>query len=368
MTIKNNKYRFLFAGGGTGGHLYPAIAVAQQIIKMIPEAEVLFVGTSDKIESRVVPKLGYKFKTIWISGFYRKLNVKNLLFPVKLIVSMLQSLWINIKFKPRVAIGSGAYVSGPAIWGASVMGAKILLLEQNSYPGISNRLLERKAEEIHITFKESEKYFREKGKLKLSGNPIRIDLQLVDKYEALKKFNLAQNKKTLLVLGGSLGARSLNKEFSKIVKRLVDENIQIIWQAGELYYDEYQNFNSGNVKVVPFIEDMSAAYSACDLLIARAGATTIAEVSLLGLPVIFVPSPNVAANHQFMNAEALKKANAAELIDDKNMSRDLFNSALSLINDDGKLNELKNNIKEFSNPEAAKLIAESAVKLAEKIY
>ncbi|MEK6552861.1 MAG: UDP-N-acetylglucosamine--N-acetylmuramyl-(pentapeptide) pyrophosphoryl-undecaprenol N-acetylglucosamine transferase, partial [Bacteroidota bacterium] len=194
-------YSFVFAGGGTGGHLYPALAVAQQIRLMKPESEILFVGAKHKIEERIVPEYGFNFKTIWISGFSRKLSLSNLLFPLKLFVSAIQSLMINFSFKPRVAVGSGGYVSGPVIWAASVLGSKVILLEQNSYPGVTNRMLEKKANEIHITFEESKKYFRDETKLKLSGNPIRINLKLDDKSEAKKKFGLNELKKVLLVIG-----------------------------------------------------------------------------------------------------------------------------------------------------------------------
>lgn len=364
---KSSIYRFIFAGGGTGGHLYPAIAVAEQIRLLKPESEILFVGTKDKIESRVVPKLGFNFRTIWISGFARKLTLKNILFPVKILVSMLQSLLINIKLKPRVAVGTGAYVSGPVLWGASVLGSKIMLLEQNSYPGVTNRMLEKKAEEIHISFEDSKKYFRETGKLILSGNPVRTDVKLIDKKSALEKFGLSADKKTLLILGGSLGAKSINEAVKNNIDLFLEKGIQIIWQTGSLYFEQYKAFNNGRIKVTAFIDDMASAYSACDLLAARAGATTIAEVAQLGLPVVFIPSKNVAANHQYKNAKSLVDENAAELIEDENLSGKFFAKVYELISNENRLNELKNNIKKFSKPDAAKIIAERAIKLAEEI-
>jgi len=361
----NNPYRFIFAGGGTGGHLYPAIAVAQQIKAMKPEAEILFVGTKDKIEARVVPANGFKFKTIWISGFSRKINLKNILFPVKVIVSAIQSLSINFGFKPRVAIGTGAYVSGPVIWGASALGAKVILLEQNSYPGVTNRLLEKRAEQIHLTFEDSKKYFRDESKLRITGNPVRINLKLIDKSQAKRSFELDSNKPALLVLGGSLGAGSLNKALMENMHKLNEKGIQIIWQTGAAYYEIYKNSASAMTKVFPFIEDMSAAFSACDLLLARSGATTIAEAANLGLPVVFVPSPNVAANHQYMNAKSLVDENAAVLIEDKNLNKELFKEISSLIFDVQKLEVLKNKIKKFENSRAAGIVAAEAIKLAE---
>jgi UDP-N-acetylglucosamine--N-acetylmuramyl-(pentapeptide) pyrophosphoryl-undecaprenol N-acetylglucosamine transferase len=358
-------YRFLFAGGGTGGHLYPALAVAQQIKLLKPESEILFVGTKKKIESRVVPQYGFNLRSIWVSGFTRKLTLENILFPLKVIVSMIQSLLIVMKFKPRVAIGSGAYVSGPSIWAASVFGSKIILLEQNSYPGITNRILEKRAEEIHITFDESKKYFRDQSKLKLTGNPVRVNLKKIDRVEALKQFDLATDKKTILILGGSGGAGSINDAIANSINELVENNIQVIWQTGELYYEGNKKYNNYSIKVLPFIDDMSAAFSACDLLIARAGATTITEVSYLGIPVIFVPSSNVAANHQYKNAKAISDESAAILIEDKNLKSRLVNTVIEVINNEEKLGEMKKNISAFAKPNAARVIAESAIKMAE---
>jgi len=360
-------YSFVFAGGGTGGHLYPALAVAQQIRLMKPESEILFVGAKNKIEEKIVPEFGFSFKSIWISGFSRKLTLSNLLFPIKLLVSAVQSFMINFSFKPRVAIGSGAYVSGPVIWAASILGSKIILLEQNSYPGVTNRILEKKAQEIHITFEDSRKYFRDESKLKLTGNPIRINLKLTDKSEAKKKFGLDESKKVLLVIGGSGGAQSINQAVAANIDQLVLNNIQVIWQTGQFYFEKYKNLTDNSIKIFPFITDMSEAYSAADIIIARSGATTIAEVSFLSLPVVFVPSANVAANHQYMNAKTLKVANAAELIEDKNLKDEFFPVVNELIFNEVRQEILKKNISAFAKPLAAKTIAESAIKFAEAI-
>jgi UDP-N-acetylglucosamine--N-acetylmuramyl-(pentapeptide) pyrophosphoryl-undecaprenol N-acetylglucosamine transferase len=367
MSSKDSRYRFLFAGGGTGGHLYPAIAVADQIKTMKPEAEILFVGTKNKIEGTVVPKLGYRFKSIWIKGFARKFNLENLLFPLKLFVSAIQSLLINISFKPKVAIGSGGYVSGPAIWGASIMGAKIILLEQNSYPGVTTRLLERKAQEIHISFEDSKKYLRNQNVLILTGNPVRKNLGSLNKKSALEKFGLTDSKKTLLILGGSLGAASLNKAIAENLEKLIKSGIQIIWQTGKIYFDSYRSLSDDHIKVLDFIEDMNAAYSACDLLIARSGATTIAEVLVLGIPSILVPSPNVAENHQYHNAKSLEEKEAAILIEDKNLNAKLVETVISTINDDLVLKTLSRNANKLAKPLAAETIAKSAIKFAETV-
>ncbi len=363
--MSKNIYNFIFAGGGTGGHLYPAVAVAEQIKIIKPEANILFVGTKNKIESRVIPQLGYKFKSIWISGFSRKLTLKNILFPIKLIVGMVQSFFINLIFKPTVAVGAGAYVSGPVIWMAKLFGSKVVLLEQNSFPGVTNRMLEKKADRIHISFEDSRKYFKNSSKLKLSGNPIRTLMQLKEKSESINSFKLDAKRKTLLVLGGSLGASSINNAIKQNLESLLNSNIQIIWQTGELYYNQYKHLENNYIKVFSFISEMDIAYSACDLVLARAGATTIAEVAYLGLPVLFVPSTNVAANHQYKNAKSLVDNNAALLINDSDIKGLLKDTLLKSIQDETLLLKLKTNIKKYSTPDAAKNIASEIIDMAE---
>jgi UDP-N-acetylglucosamine--N-acetylmuramyl-(pentapeptide) pyrophosphoryl-undecaprenol N-acetylglucosamine transferase len=360
-------YRFLFAGGGTGGHLYPAIAVADEIKRLKPESEILFVGTKSKIEGRVIPKLGYGFKSIWIKGFSRKFNLANLLFPFKLLVSLIQSLAISFKYKPKVAIGSGGYVAGPAIWGASVLGAKIILMESNSYPGITTRLLEKYADEVHITFEDSRKYLRRPDKIRLTGNPVRFELGKISKNEAINYFGLDESKITILVLGGSLGARSINEAMSTCVEELQKNNLQVIWQTGKNYYDNYKNINFSSVKILDFIDDMNKAYSACDLLVARAGATTIAELSVLGIPSILIPSPHVAENHQYYNAKSLADKNAAVMINDSELKEKLKIKIIEITSSKQLQSELSRNVKLNARPEAANEIAQSAIKYVTNI-
>jgi len=362
--MKNISYKYIFAAGGTGGHLYPAVAVAEHIRDAQPESKILFVGTKNKIESRVVPKLGFDFKTIWISGFSRKLTLKNLLFPIKLVVAIVQSIFINLNFRSNVAVGAGAYLSGPIVWLASLFGSKIVLLEQNSYPGVTNRMLENKADKIHLGFEDSKKYFKDQSKLFVSGNPVRTTLEVMDKEEALSKYSLLIQKKTLLILGGSLGAENINEAVKENLQALTKENIQIIWQTGELYFDRYKDLQNENVKVLKFIDDMSAAYSASNLVLARAGATTIAEVAYLGLPVIFVPSKNVAANHQFENAKSIVDNDAGLLIEDDELIYKMKDLVIKTINDVSKLKSLRTNMKKFSKPNAVKVIAEDIMELA----
>jgi UDP-N-acetylglucosamine--N-acetylmuramyl-(pentapeptide) pyrophosphoryl-undecaprenol N-acetylglucosamine transferase len=244
------------------------------------------------------------------------------------------------------------------------MGAKIILIEQNSYPGVTTRILERYANEVHLSFEDSKKYFKDKEKLFLTGNPVRGSLTLSNKEEALKSFGLSSTKKTLFILGGSLGAGSINKVIADSLEPLSKKNIQIIWQTGEIYFEKYKSFLSDNVKVMAFVEKMNLAYSACDLLLARAGATTLAEILTLGIPSILVPSPNVAENHQYFNAKSLSDKNAALLIEDKNLKNEFTGKVLSLILDENKLNELKKNSRQLSKPDAAEIIAKRAIKFA----
>lgn len=361
MKSISTQYRFLFAGGGTGGHLYPAVAVADEIKRLKPESEILFVGTKSKIEGRVVPKLGYGFKSIWIKGFSRKFTLSNILFPIKILVSLVQSLIISFKFKPKVAIGSGGYVAGPAIWGASVLGAKIILMESNSYPGVTTRLLERFADEVHISFEDSKKYLQKPDNSILSGNPVRKELGTSDKSGAKKYFGLDGDKFTILVLGGSLGAESINNTMSSVLEDLLKNNIQIIWQTGKNYYDKFKYFNFASVKILDFIDDMNKAYSACDLLVARAGATTIAELSVLGIPSILIPSPHVAENHQYYNAKSLADNSAAILLSDDELMKNFKNKILEVVSNNNLLRSLGENSKKLSRPNAASEIALRAI-------
>ncbi len=361
--MKDNRLHFLFAGGGTGGHLFPAIAVADKIKSMVPDAEILFIGSRSKIEGKIVPAAGYKFKSIWIKGFSRKFKLENFLFPLKLVVSMLQSLVINIMFRPVVAIGSGGYVSGPPIYGAWIMGAKIILLEQNSYPGITTRMLENKAREIFISFEDSKKYFRNKKKLFLTGNPIRNYSSALSKEDALKTFGLSSGKKTILILGGSLGAGTINKAVANSLKNMLQKNIQIIWQTGDVYFKQYKYFSSDKVIVKSFIDNINEAYIASDIVVARAGATTIAELTAFGIPSILIPSPNVAENHQYFNAKSLSEQNAAILLDNKDVDCKLIETINALLFDEKKRLEIAENARLLGKPEATEIIAKRAIRM-----
>ena len=321
----------------------------------------MFVGSKSKIEGRVVPKSGFAFSPIWIKGFSRKFTLDNILFPLKLVVSLIQSLIINMRFKPIVAIGSGGYVAGPAIWGSSVMGAKIILLEQNSYPGVTTKLLEKYASEIHLGFEDSAKYFKNKDILNFTGNPVRESLVRISRDNANKHFNLNSLLKTIFILGGSLGAGSINTAVEKFLNDYHPKDINIIWQTGKNYYARYKQYNSDNVIVKDFIDDMNLAYSACDLLVSRAGATTIAEILVLGIAAILIPSPNVAENHQYFNAKSLSDRKAAILIEDKNLGEVFGTEVVQILNDEIRLSEISNNAANLGRINAAEIIAEHAI-------
>lgn len=365
MITSNVKYRFIFACGGTGGHLFPAIAVADALRKRIPECEILFVGTRKKLESTHVPRAGYNFKSIWISGFSRKVSLKNLLIPAKIFVSIIQSLLIVLKFKPTVAIGTGAYVAAPMIWSAALLGTKIILLEANSFPGLTNRILQKKADEIHVTFEGSKKYFNQTKNIFVTGNPIRFSNSIPEKSTAVNSFGLKLNIFTILIIGGSLGAKIINEAVEKNLDRILQLNVQLIWQTGKNYYESYKKYQSDRIKVLPFIEDISSAYSAADLLIARAGASTVTEAASFGKSVIFIPSDNVTDDHQYKNAKSLFDNDAAELIRDSEAVSMLYYKIYELINNQDRLKLFSKNIKKFSKPNAAEIIAERAMRLAE---
>jgi len=281
-------------------------------------------------------------------------------------VSLVQSVIINLKFRPSVAIGTGGYVAGPAIWGSSLVGAKIILIEQNSYPGVTTKLLQNHADEIHLSYEDSKKYFRNERKLYMTGNPVRENLIKIKKSDALQKFGLNPQKKTLLILGGSLGASSINSVVTSHLNRLTDLDIQVIWQTGIAYYEKHKALSSEKVRISAFIENMNDAYSACDLVLARAGATTIAEILFLGVPAILVPSPNVAENHQYYNAKSLADKGAALLLEDKNLNERFLGEIKSSLLDDSTLLEMSRIAKQLSKPEATSVIAKNAIRYAEQ--
>ena len=359
--------RIIFAGGGTGGHLFPALAIAEEVRLLRPAAEILFVGTRGKIESHVVPSAGYQFETIWISGFRRSLAPGNLLFPLKVAVSLIQSHSILRRFRPDAVVGTGGYVSGPVVYTAAVRGIPTLIHEQNSMPGATSRFLGKKVDEIHCSFRETVRYFHRPGRVFVSGNPTRRELEKAGKTAAEEYFGLGgRSGLTLLVLGGSLGAHSLNQAVTRILPDLVKEGVRIIWQTGQEDYASAASAASAfgpAVSVSSFIERMDYAYAACDLVACRAGATTIAELTRLGKPSILIPYPFAAGDHQTGNARAMADRSAAELVADREVDSRLLPVIRSVVSP-GRLEAMGRAARELGNPSAGPEIARHVLHLA----
>ncbi len=315
-----NNPKILLAAGGTGGHVYPAIAIADAIKAENEAAEILFVGTKNHMEWEVVPKAGYEIRNVWISGFHRRFTLKNLLFPVKLMTSILQSLRILLNFNPHVVISCGGYAAGPVGWVAGKKGTPLVIQEQNSYPGVTNRLLAKYAVKIFTAFKEADRYLPEE-KTEVTGNPTRATLTEADKAKALESFGFDDEKPVLLVMGGSGGAKTINEAMKANIETLHNQaGLQVIWQCGARYYDELTtSINTeklNNLRLTAYLDNMAEAYAAADLVISRAGASSCSELMLTGKPSVLVPSPNVAGDHQTQNAKAMVDAGASELLKD----------------------------------------------------
>lgn len=358
------KYKFILSGGGTGGHIYPAIAIANELKLQFPDAEFLFVGAKDKMEMQKVPQAGYEIKGLWIAGLQRKLTLQNLMFPLKLASSLLESKRIIKKFKPNVVIGTGGFASGPLLQAAGSAGIPTVVQEQNSYPGITNKLLSKKANSICVAYQNLERFFP-KEKIVLTGNPVRQDLIDIEskREEAIAFYNLDPNKKTLLVLGGSLGARRINQLIEKELQNFLSQDVQVIWQCGKLYFEDYKKYNQPNVKVVDFIERMDFVYAASDVIISRAGASSVSELCIVGKPVIFIPSPNVAEDHQTKNAQAIVDAKGAILLKESELESQFSIVFEALLKDSGKQKQLSDNIKKLARPKATQDIVAQIVKL-----
>ncbi|MDP5202154.1 undecaprenyldiphospho-muramoylpentapeptide beta-N-acetylglucosaminyltransferase [Flavobacterium sp. DG2-3] len=358
------KYKFILSGGGTGGHIYPAIAIANELKLQFPDAEFLFVGAKDKMEMQKVPQAGYEIKGLWIAGLQRKLTLQNMMFPLKLASSLLESKRIIKKFKPNAVIGTGGFASGPLLQAAGSAGIPTVVQEQNSYPGITNKLLSKKANAICVAYQNLERFFP-KEKIVLTGNPVRQDLIDIEskREEAIAFYGLDPNKKTLLVLGGSLGARRINQLVEKELQNFLSQDVQVIWQCGKLYFEDYKKYNQPNVKVVDFIERMDFVYAAADIIISRAGASSVSELCIVGKPVIFIPSPNVAEDHQTKNAQAIVDEKGAILLKESELDSQFSIVFEALLKDSGKQKQLSDNIKKLARPDATKQIVEQIKKL-----
>ncbi len=354
-----DNYRFILSGGGTGGHIYPAIAIADELKIRHPNATFLFVGAKNRMEMEKVPNAGYKIKGLWISGIQRKFTLKNLMFPFKLISSLISAGKIVEKFKPNVVIGTGGFASGPVLKMAARKGIPCVLQEQNSYAGITNKLLAKHASRICVSYDDMERFFPV-DKIVKTGNPVRADMidPLQHTNEAYEFFGLNPEKITLLVLGGSLGARRINQLIEKELDFFSKLGIQLIWQCGQGYFEEYKKFHAADVKVYDFLNKMNLAYSAADIIISRAGASSVSELCIVGKPVIFIPSPNVAEDHQSKNARSLVLKQAAIMLEEKDLA-DKFENVFSELNkskDRKKL--LSENIKALAQPSATKNIVD----------
>ena len=353
-------YKYIISGGGTGGHIYPAIAIANQLKFLYPEAEFLFIGAKDRMEMEKVPEAGYKIEGLWISGLQRSLSLKNLMFPLKLISSLLRSRSILRKFKPNAVIGTGGYASAPLLRVASNMGIPCLIQEQNSHAGITNKWLASKASAICVAYDGMEKFFPSE-KIKVTGNPVRQDLLDVTskRDEAFSHFKLEVGIKTLLVLGGSLGAGKINELIHKSLPFFKENKVQLIWQCGKYYEALYKDKGSETVQVHTFLNRMDLAYAAADIIISRSGALSVSELCLVGKPVIFIPSPNVAEDHQTKNAMAILAKDAALIVMESDLKLNFESCFLSLITSEIQQKQLSENIKKLAKPNAAKdIVAE----------
>ncbi len=371
-------YRIIISGGGTGGHIYPAIAIANALKEMHADTNILFVGAKGRMEMQKVPEAGYDIIGLWISGIQRRFTLDNLAFPLKVTTSLVKASKIISDFKPHAAVGVGGFASGPLIYAASYRGIPSLLQEQNSYAGLTNKWLADKVQKICVAHEGMDRFFPE-HKLVFTGNPVRQNIVDVatkglagKREEALAAFGLSPEKKTILVIGGSLGARTLNNSVIDGIDKLIQQDIQVIWQCGQSYYQEMTEMlnvelHAEGIVLREFIKQMDLAYAAANVVISRAGALAISELSLVKKPVIFVPSPNVAEDHQRKNAEALVKLDAALMVTDKEAPDSLIDTAIGLLYDENRQQMLQENIARLGRPDAAQHIAQEVMDLIEDV-
>lgn len=357
-------YKVIISGGGTGGHIYPAIAIADELKSRNKQTDILFVGAKDRMEMQKVPEAGYPIKGLWIAGLQRKLNLDNLMLPFKLIKSFSDCKKILKEFKPDVVIGTGGYASAPLVRVASKKGIPCVIQEQNSYAGITNKLLSKKANKICVAFEGMEKFFPE-SKIVHTGNPVRKDIVSIEinQAKAREKFGLDANRKTLLVLGGSLGAKAINELVKNNLDLFKELELQVLWQCGAYYINEYKDFEADQVKVKAYISEMPMAYAAADVIISRAGALAIAELCLVGKPSVFIPSPNVAEDHQTKNAQAIVNHDAAMLIREQEVNNTFASRFIKLMQNDKKQKLFSENIKKLAKPNATSEIVDVVEKL-----
>ncbi len=361
------KRRVIISGGGTGGHVFPAIAIAQALQRLSPGIEIRFVGAQGKIEMEKVPQAGFPIDGLWISGFQRRLTWRNLLFPLKLIYSLLQALRIVGRFRPQAAVGVGGYASYPTLATAAWRGVPTLIQEQNSHAGVANKMLRDRVRKVCVAYEGMERYFPA-DKLVFTGNPVRADLREVAalRSEAFRYFGFDPERPTIVLIGGSLGARSLNEAMAANTEVIREAGIQVLWQVGKLYVEEFADgatVTLPQVKAQAFIDRMDLAYAMADVVICRAGALTISELCVLGKAAILVPSPNVAEDHQTKNALALVEREAAVLVEDGQASQEMIQRATDLLAAPERKRTLEQNIRQLARPNAAERIAREVLAL-----
>jgi len=359
-----SNYSFILSGGGTGGHIYPAVSIADALKEKYPDANFLFVGASDRMEMQKVPACGYEIEGLWISGLQRKLSLKNLLLPFKLISSLTKSFFILKKYRPNIAIGTGGYASAALLKMAGWMGIPTLIQEQNSYPGITNKWLANKASKICVAYPNLERFFP-KEKIALTGNPIRkgITNTKTSVATARNHFKLDPNKTTLLVIGGSLGAKAINELIANKADFFTHNNVQVLWQCGQLYYDRFKHLATDNIHITAFINQMDLAFASASMIISRAGASSVSELTVVGKPVIFIPSPFVAEDHQTKNAEAIVNQKAALLIPQNELKNKFEIKFKELLINKTLQQELSTNIKALAKPNATENIINEIEKI-----
>ena len=369
----DKELRVIISGGGTGGHIFPAVSIANAVKALRPDAKILFVGALGRMEMQRVPAAGYEIKGLPICGFDRKNLLRNVVVLYKIWKSQRMAKKIIREFRPQVAVGVGGYASGPTLNKAASMGIPCLIQEQNSYAGVTNKLLAKKAAKICVAYEGMERFFPA-DKIMLTGNPVRQALldTTVTREEALRSLGLDPSKKTILLVGGSLGARTVNESVLQHLDLVKNSDIQFVWQTGKFYYANIQEQLKGqdipNLKVMDFITDMGAAYKAADLVISRAGASSISEFCLIGKPVILVPSPNVAEDHQTKNALALANRDAALYVKDADAPATLLQLAINTVGDEAKLQSLSENVLKMALPNSADIIAKEVINLAEQAH
>lgn len=367
--ISFRSLRVILSGGGTGGHIFPAVAIANEIKKLVPNSEILFVGALGKMEMEKVPAAGYKIIGIPIAGLQRKFTLSNFKLPFLILMSLLKTRKIIKDFQPDVVVGTGGYASGPLLRAATGKGIPALIQEQNSYAGITNKILSKKVNKICVAYEGMEKFFP-KEKIMLTGNPVRQDISNIEekKKEAFEFFKLDPNKKTVLVVGGSLGAKTINEALGTGLQKFADNDIQLVWQTGKIYFEtakqQAKGFESKNITATDFISRMDLAYAFADVVISRAGAGAISELCIVQKPCILVPLPTAAEDHQTKNAMSLVNKNAAILVKDTEATKILVDKAIELVNNSTQQQTLKTNMKQLAFLNSANVIAKEVLKLA----